>query len=58
MTPRIDLHMHTTYSDGFYSPLELIQKVNERNLDIISITDHDSVNAIEEAITIGNDFGV
>ncbi len=58
MTPRIDLHMHTTYSDGFYSPLELIQKVNERNLDIISITDHDSINAIEEAITIGNDFGV
>ncbi|VAX29878.1 FIG00031715: Predicted metal-dependent phosphoesterases (PHP family), partial [hydrothermal vent metagenome] len=50
--------MHTTYSDGFYSPLALIQKVNERNLDIISITDHDSVNAIEEAITIGNDFGV
>lgn len=58
MSIRIDLHMHTTYSDGFYSPLELIQKVNERNLDIISITDHDSVNAIEEAITIGNDFGV
>lgn len=58
MSLRIDLHMHTSYSDGFYSPLELIQKVNERNLDIISITDHDSVNAIEEAITIGNDFSV
>lgn len=58
MSVRVDLHMHTTYSDGFYSPLELIQKVNERNIDIISITDHDSVNAIEEAITIGNDFGV
>ena len=58
MPPRIDLHMHTTYSDGFYSPLELIKLANERNLDIISITDHDSVNAIEEATTIGNDFGV
>ena len=53
MTTRIDLHMHTTYSDGFYSPLELIQKANERNLDVISITDHDSINAIEEASMIG-----
>lgn len=58
MNTRIDLHMHTNYSDGFYSPLELIQKANERNLDIISITDHDSVNAIEESITVGNDLGI
>ncbi|MEN8193387.1 MAG: PHP domain-containing protein [Bacteroidota bacterium] len=58
MDPRIDLHMHTSYSDGFYSPFELIQKAQERNLDIISITDHDSVNAIEEAVTIGQDYGI
>ena len=58
MPLRIDLHMHTTHSDGFYSPLELIKKANERKLDVISITDHDSVNAIEEATKIGDDFGV
>lgn len=58
MDSRIDLHMHTSYSDGFYSPFELIQKAQERNLDIISITDHDSVNAIEEAVTIGQDYGI
>jgi predicted metal-dependent phosphoesterase TrpH len=56
--PRIDLHMHTTYSDGANTPLELIKKVKKRNINIISITDHDSINGIEEAITIGNDFGV
>ncbi len=50
--------MHTTYSDGNFSPFELIKKVKDLNIDIISITDHDSTNAIEEAITIGKDLGV
>ena len=58
MSTLIDLHMHTNHSDGYYSPLELINKVREKNLNIISITDHDSTNALEEAITIGKDFGV
>ena len=56
--PRIDLHMHTTYSDGHYTPFELIKLVKSRDIDIISITDHDSVNALEEAISIGKDFGI
>jgi len=58
MSNLIDLHMHTNHSDGYYSPLELITKVKEKNLTIISITDHDSTNAMEEAVTIGKDFGV
>lgn len=58
MDARIDLHMHTSYSDGFYSPIELVQKANERNLDIISITDHDSVNGISQAAEIGKDLGI
>ena len=57
-TPLIDFHMHTTYSDGHYSPFELLKKVRDLNIDIISITDHDSVNGLEEAIGIGKDFGV
>ncbi|MCF6271494.1 MAG: PHP domain-containing protein [Melioribacteraceae bacterium] len=56
--PRIDFHMHTTYSDGHFTPFELIKKVREHNIDIISITDHDSVNGLEEAIGIGKDLGV
>jgi len=55
---RIDLHMHTTFSDGYYSPTELIKKAKELNLDIVSITDHDSINGIEEAISIGKKLGV
>jgi 3',5'-nucleoside bisphosphate phosphatase len=56
--PRIDMHMHTTYSDGNYTPFELLKKVKSSNLDIVSITDHDSINALEEAISIGKDLGI
>lgn len=41
----IDLHMHSTYSDGTDSPIELLKKANDFGLEIISITDHDKVDA-------------
>jgi len=44
----IDLHVHTTASDGQYTPSEIIQKAKEKNLKAIAITDHDTVNGIEE----------
>lgn len=54
----IDLHMHTLYSDGAYTTKELIDRAKEVNLDIISITDHDSVFAIREAIEYGKEVGI
>ena len=45
--------MHTTFSDGHYSPSELLVKVKENNINIVAITDHDSVNALEDSIIIG-----
>jgi len=56
--PYGDLHMHTYYSDGTFSPTELIEKAHKENLAAISITDHDSVNGIEEAIESGLSRGV
>lgn len=58
MSVRIDLHMHTTYSDGSYPPAELVNMAKEAKLDIISITDHDSVNGIKEAIIAGKEIGI
>lgn len=58
MNCKIDLHTHTNHSDGYYSPIELIQVVKKAGLDIISITDHDNLSAIHEASSIGKDFGV
>jgi predicted metal-dependent phosphoesterase TrpH len=53
-----DMHMHTIYSDGALSPFELIKRISNVGLGTISITDHDSVGAIDEAIALGNDLGV
>ncbi len=41
----IDLHIHTTYSDGTDTVKELLEKAENKKLDIISITDHDSIDA-------------
>jgi predicted metal-dependent phosphoesterase TrpH len=51
MTPakRVDLHIHTTASDGQMTPHEVMQCALERHLRAIAITDHDSVAAIDEA---------
>jgi predicted metal-dependent phosphoesterase TrpH len=58
VTSKVDLHSHTNLSDGFYSPEALIHKAKDVGLEILSITDHDSVNAIEEATSIGREFGI
>ncbi len=46
-----DLHLHTTASDGRLKPGELIELVAEKGLDVISITDHDTVNGIRDGLT-------
>lgn len=44
----IDLHLHTNYSDGTDTVEELLKKAEQCKLEIISITDHDTVDAYEE----------
>ena len=39
-----DLHLHSTYSDGTDTPLELCKLAKQNNVQVISITDHDTVN--------------
>ncbi len=58
MDRKVDLHMHTNHSDGFYSPAELVRKAKNTGIDVISITDHDNLSAIEEAVRIGDEIGV
>jgi len=55
---KADLHMHTSYSDGKFSPQQLIDLSKKCGLDIISITDHDNVNAVSQAISYGNEKGI
>ncbi len=45
----IDLHMHSTVSDGTYTPQELVQMAQQRNLSAIALTDHDSAEGVRMA---------
>lgn len=47
---KADLHNHTTASDGVLEPLELAKYAQKQNIDIIAITDHDSVDAFNHNI--------
>jgi predicted metal-dependent phosphoesterase TrpH len=50
MISRVDLHLHSTASDGQFSPLELVVMALERKLLTIAITDHDTTAGIDEAL--------
>ena len=54
----IDLHIHTTFSDGALSPTEVVSYASKVGLSAISITDHDCVDGISEAIEAGKKYGV
>jgi len=51
----IDLHMHTSSSDGECTPQELIDKSIKSNLSAIAITDHDTISSLKVAIDYAKD---
>jgi len=54
----VDLHLHTTYSDGSLSPRETVAEAARRDVRIIAITDHDELGGIPEARAAGAGLGV
>jgi predicted metal-dependent phosphoesterase TrpH len=46
----IDLHTHSTASDGIYAPAELLQRAKDIGLRIVALTDHDSTGGLQEAV--------
>ena len=54
----VDLHVHSTCSDGFYSPQELVTMAAEKGLAAIAIADHDNVDGISLAQQAGEAMGV
>jgi predicted metal-dependent phosphoesterase TrpH len=55
---RIDLHMHSTFSDGVLTPTVLVDRAVGEGLSLISLTDHDCVDGLPEAIQAGKKRGV
>ncbi len=53
-----DLHIHSNFSDGTFSPTEVAETAAKVGLTIIALTDHDEVGGLEEAIKAGEKLGV
>ncbi len=53
---KIDLHMHTTASDGTSSPEELVKTCSELGLETIAVTDHDNTTAVETVKKIAEEY--
>ena len=53
----IDLHTHTTASDGTLSPGGLVAYAREKGLEAVAITDHDTVEGLAEALAAGEQAG-
>ena len=56
--PGIDLHVHTAFSDGTFTPREVLALARVRELGTIAITDHDTTAGLPEAFEAGTELGV
>ncbi|WP_457566924.1 PHP domain-containing protein [Desulfurobacterium sp.] len=54
----VDLHVHTTCSDGTDKPEEVVKLASLKGLSLISITDHDTVSGLESAVNAGKVYDV
>ena len=52
----IDLHVHSTASDGSFSPTEVVRLAHEAGMTAIALTDHDTISGVSEAIEAASDL--
>ena len=54
----VDLHLHTTYSDGSLTPEDLIRKAKKIGYTAIAITDHDTLQGVKPALKRANQYNI
>lgn len=54
----IDLHVHSTGSDGTLTPAELVLEAKKNGLSALALTDHDSTDGIDEFVAAGKTYGI
>ena len=54
----IDLHLHTTASDGVMTPSEIVNYAKNKGLQAIAITDHDTIEGLKEGLVEGERIGL
>lgn len=55
---KIDLQMHSTFSDGFWTPTELVEEAKRRDIALMALTDHDLTTGVSEALEVGKKLSV
>ena len=54
----IDLHTHTTFSDGSLTPTQLVEEATALGLTAVAVTDHDTIDGLPEALAAGERLGI
>lgn len=57
-TRRFDLQSHSTHSDGALSAEEVVRRAAEAGVELLALSDHDTISGVSEAIAAGERFGV
>jgi len=58
MTPRFDLQSHSTHSDGELSATEVVERAAAAGVELLALSDHDTVGGVSEAVEAGERLGV
>ena len=53
-----DLHTHTTASDGQHTPSELVKLAKNRGIEVLAVTDHDTIDGVSDARHAGDALGI
>jgi predicted metal-dependent phosphoesterase TrpH len=54
----VDVHLHSTFSDGIYTPTQLVEQALAAKLTVIALTDHDTLNGVPEFFAAGHKAGL
>ena len=55
---RMDLHVHSSASDGVFSPAEVVRKAKGNGVEVMALTDHDTVAGLKEARKEAQKLGI
>jgi len=58
MIRTVDLHTHSSASDGQYDPAELVEMAQKNGVEVLAVTDHDTIDGVEEAVLAGERVGI
>jgi predicted metal-dependent phosphoesterase TrpH len=58
MAPRFDLQSHSTHSDGVLSAAEVVERAAQAGVELLALSDHDTISGVAEAISTGERVGV